>query len=508
MTYYISETPMIAVLPPSSQRDRLDTFFYHHQFSDLDDKLKKASERLITVEQASTLITDGTHQTPTYTEKEKGVLFLSSTNITEKGIDLTDCKYITHELHNNLKNCQPQLGDVLIAKSGTVGIASVFSKDLPECSVYESVAILRTKTKWIPEFVACFINSDLGTRQIKRSQKGIAIKHLHLGDLKELLLPEVSENAQKNIVSRFNILAELHTEIIITCHMLQDIEHEISLKRIDKEFSNEASLESFVPPRNQKIFLRNSNLAERFDVQANHPDYTHLIDQIKRSPTAGTLVDLVNVSEDRFDPDNYRGKEVYYLAIGDIDGISGKIISSQVGLAEEMPSQMRLLAKENDIVVGVTGASTGTDNMVVFIVRKEHENHVFSSDMKILRPKKSVNPEYIQRLLKAPFVLRQISHLMYGAAMKRISLQDLLNISIPITNENTRKQTLEKIEKIISEEQELISLLDSISKQIDQLLSQAKSNIFDLLDDSKYSAMSTKAYELKEIMIRIEESLK
>lgn len=116
MSQYISQKPMIALIPPISQKDRLDTFYYHYTFADLDNKLEVASNEMISAEDASLLITDGTHQTPAYTEKENGVLFLSSTNITKDGVDLTDCKYITIDLHQRLKKCQPKPGDVLIAK--------------------------------------------------------------------------------------------------------------------------------------------------------------------------------------------------------------------------------------------------------------------------------------------------------------------------------------------------------------------------------------------------------
>ena len=46
------------------------------------------------------LITDGTHQTPTYVEE--GYIFLSSKNVVFKNIDWENVKYIPEELHNDL----------------------------------------------------------------------------------------------------------------------------------------------------------------------------------------------------------------------------------------------------------------------------------------------------------------------------------------------------------------------------------------------------------------------
>ena len=507
MPHYISKKPMIAVIPPESQKERLDAFYYHHLFADLDQRLEAASKELTPAENAASLITDGTHQTPTYTEKENGVLFLSSTNIAEYGVDLSECKYIIPELHKRLKNCQPKPGDVLIAKSGTVGTACVFPEGLPECSVYESVAIFRPSEGWNPNYIAAFINSDLGIRQIQRSQKGIAIKHLHLGDLKELWFPKIEEEAQKTLVSRIDFVANLHKKLTSECNRLIQKEHQITRQKIDQAFADELGLDRFVTPKGRLYFLRNPDSSERLDVSANHPDYTELVDQIKECETSGSLSGLVEVSEERFNPDEHFGQEVHYIAIGDIDGITGKIIGPQKMVAEDLPSRARRLIHAGDILVGIAGASTGTENMVVFPVAQEQECWVATTGFLILRPKDGVDIHYVCALLKAPFVLRQIRALLTSPAMPTISETDLMQIVVPVSNSNSRQKTLNEISKFLKEEQQLTNQLEQISTQTQQLLSEAKSNIFDLLDDNKFSAMSVRAREIETAMTKIEEAL-
>lgn len=507
MSHYISKNPMIAVVPPESQKERLDTFYYHHLFADLDDRLEAASNELTPAEKASVLITDGTHQTPTYTEKENGVLFLSSTNIAEYGVDLSECKYIIPELHKRLKNCQPKPGDVLIAKSGTVGTACVFPEGLPECSVYESVAIFRPTEEWNPNYIAAFINSDLGIKQIQRSQKGIAIKHLHLGDLKELWFPKIDEDAQKTLVSRIDSVANLYKRLTSECNKLVQNEHKITREKIDLAFAQELSLEHFIQRKSALVFLRDFSSAERLDISANHPNYTKLVAQIKKSASSGSLYDLVDISEERFNPDQHTGQEVNYLAIGDIDGISGKIIAPQTMMAEELPSRARRLIHAGDILVGIAGASTGTENMVVFPVTHDQEGWVATTGFLVLRPKDGVDIHYVCSLLKAPFVLRQIRALLTSPAMPTISEADFMQLAVPVTDPETREKTLIEINKALEEERQLTIQLEQISEQIEQLLSDAKSNIFDLLDGDKFSAMSTRAMEIESAMDQIEEAL-
>ena len=69
------------------------------------------------LEEVCTLITDGTHQTPTYTDT--GYIFLSSKNVTSGKIDWENVKYVSKELHEELsKRVIPKKNDILLAKNG------------------------------------------------------------------------------------------------------------------------------------------------------------------------------------------------------------------------------------------------------------------------------------------------------------------------------------------------------------------------------------------------------
>lgn len=52
------------------------------------------------LEELCTVITDGTHKTPTYSEQ--GYIFLSSKNVTSGKIDWKNIKYVSEELHYEL----------------------------------------------------------------------------------------------------------------------------------------------------------------------------------------------------------------------------------------------------------------------------------------------------------------------------------------------------------------------------------------------------------------------
>ena len=162
---------------------------------------------------------------------------------------------------------------------------------------------------------------------------------------------------------------------------------------------------------------------------------------------------------------------------------------------------------EGDILLGIAGASTGTENMVVFPVISEQESWVATTGFLVLRPKDEVDIHYVCTLLKTPFVLRQIRALLTSPAMPTISENDILQLSVPATDFDSRAKVLEEIRNALSEGHHLAKKLSAISDQIKALTAKAKSNIFDLLDDDKFSAMSARAMNIEADMGKIEEAL-
>ena len=138
-------------------------------------------------------ITDGTHQTPQYTDKNNGYLFLSSKDVTSGYIDWSEVKYIPEDLHSNLyKRLAPQRNDILLAKNGTTGIAALVDTD-NVFDIYVSLALLRPKANINPLYLLAAINSDGTKQQFNAGLKGIGVPNLHLNVIREtkVLIPPI-----------------------------------------------------------------------------------------------------------------------------------------------------------------------------------------------------------------------------------------------------------------------------------------------------------------------------
>ena len=143
------------------------------------------------LDEITSIITDGTHQTPTYVDK--GYIFLSSKNVTTGKINWDDVKYIPEELHIKLnKRLEPKLNDILLAKNGTTGVAALVDR---ECifDIYVSLALIRFNSNINPVFMLYMINSDGCRHQFNSSLKGIGVPNLHLSEIRKtkVLLPPI-----------------------------------------------------------------------------------------------------------------------------------------------------------------------------------------------------------------------------------------------------------------------------------------------------------------------------
>jgi len=166
-----------------------------------------------TVSQVTTKVTDGVHKTPKYVDN--GIPFISVNNMSKNGtLSFYPCKFITLEEHQEFyKHCNPEKGDVLLSKVGTVGLTSVINTD-KEFSLFVNTALIKPLPNMIsPEFLAFILRygflSDFYNSFISGStQKLIGTTKIGL-----LPIPLASFEEQKEIVKEIERLFSVAEEV-------------------------------------------------------------------------------------------------------------------------------------------------------------------------------------------------------------------------------------------------------------------------------------------------------
>lgn len=165
-------------------------------------------------------ITDGAHHSPK--SVEKGLPMASVKDLTQFGINLESCRQISEEDFEKLVHlgCQPEGGDVLIAKDGNSALDTVCEvKKKQDVVLLSSIAILRPNLKKITSsFLRYYLDSDITRQYLKNGFiTGAAIPRVILKDFKRAKIKLPPADVQRKItavLSAYDDLIENNTRRI------------------------------------------------------------------------------------------------------------------------------------------------------------------------------------------------------------------------------------------------------------------------------------------------------
>ena len=168
-----------------------------------------------TLDEISKNITDGTHQTPTYTKI--GRIFLSAQNIKPFKFMPEDHKFVSEEEYKDIiKNRKPEKGDILIARVGAgIGEAAVINQDIDFC-FYVSLGLVQPFKYFLnTDYLTLVINSPYGVKYAKGniSSKGGSAGNFNLGRIRSFPIPLPPLAEQNRIVQKVDELMEYCNEL-------------------------------------------------------------------------------------------------------------------------------------------------------------------------------------------------------------------------------------------------------------------------------------------------------
>ncbi|MDG6112573.1 restriction endonuclease subunit S [Lactococcus formosensis] len=137
-------------------------------------------------------------------------LFLSAANVTKQGFLFKETQYITKLKSESLGSGKVILNDIILTSRGSIGHIGFYDKKtheyIPQARINSGMLILRTDKLNSPSFIAQFLKSPWGIKQIKLISFGSAQPQLTKKDIKnfKIILPKMEE--QEKIGSFFQKL--------------------------------------------------------------------------------------------------------------------------------------------------------------------------------------------------------------------------------------------------------------------------------------------------------------
>ena len=141
-----------------------------------------------------------------YCSSDEGVPMIRTTNLTTEGIKLENLKYINNTFHIAHKKSQLHFGDILIARHGHNGLASLWEYKF-DAQCLNVVVVEPDESLANRYYLTYLINSPLIQKQIKSLTGGSVQSVINTKDIADLLIPIPSLDKQKEIadfISLFN----------------------------------------------------------------------------------------------------------------------------------------------------------------------------------------------------------------------------------------------------------------------------------------------------------------
>jgi restriction endonuclease S subunit len=131
--------------------------------------------------------------------QDEGKLFIRVSSMGKFEINSGNQKYLSEKLYDELKkNFQPQVGEILLTKDATPGIAYVLKENI-EGIISGGTLRLKLKEKIEAEYLALCLNSIIRQMQAERDAGGSVIAHWKPEQIKDVVIPILPESTQQKI---------------------------------------------------------------------------------------------------------------------------------------------------------------------------------------------------------------------------------------------------------------------------------------------------------------------
>lgn len=135
-----------------------------------------------------------------YCSPEVGVPMIRTTNLTKEGIKLENLKYINNKFHVSHIKSQLNFGDILIARHGHNGLASLWEYKF-DAQCLNVVVVEPNESLADKYYLTYLINSPLIQQQIKSLTGGSVQSVVNTKDIADLLIPVPPLSKQKEIAN-------------------------------------------------------------------------------------------------------------------------------------------------------------------------------------------------------------------------------------------------------------------------------------------------------------------
>lgn len=393
---------------------------------------------------------DGTHDSPK--PVENGRLLITSKHIANRNLDISSAYLISEEDFENVnKRSQVHQWDILFSMIGTVGNVYIETSEKIDYAI-KNMGVFSCQNKEKAYWLYYYLQSPLVQAKIDALMAGAVQKFVPLGFLRDLDIPEYTENSKKVV----QVLSALDDKIALNKKM------------------------------NQKLEAMAKRLYDYWFVQYDFPDKNGLPYKttggpmtynptLKREIPAGwevkTLKECIKHINTGLNP-----RDNFVLGNGDIKYVTvknltteGNIDFSGCDLIDE--DALKKVHKRSDIAKGDVLYASICPLGRSYLINKDPIGWDINESVFSIRPNLDViSSEFLSMFLKDSAVVEKASKMATGSIFKGIRIKELENMIFAVPAKNVMESFSKQIKNLIELEHKNIEETTRLTALRDKLL--------------------------------------
>ncbi len=359
-----------------------------------------------------------TPATECYSEEPTDPVFLRAQNIGEGTLDLSDAKRLLPAAFLKDKESILEDGDIVMTIDGALlGKAAVHRAGDDACCISNHMVRIHHGTEVSPDYLAHFLNSPVGQKQIKRGITGSAIPGIRTDAIGRILVPVPSSVEQQRLVNALDLAsAQRRSKLAMAADLRTGL---------DAALLGYAGLDE--PNLPKKVFA----IKSRELVGMLNPERYRGMELEKHLPFKTTVGDVGEIVDVRCSPDREEPGELWdWVRIDDLPNQPWQVESIRTERGENINGTF-FEVKENDILIARLGPTILNAKFV--LCPKPVRRTVASSEFLVLRCSPIWQPTAVLWMLRT----RLYRNIMYlrsrgGTPSRyRLDADDLLQIPFP-----------------------------------------------------------------------------
>lgn len=405
-----------------------------------------------------------------YSLSETKYVYLTVNNIKKYEISFDEIIFLDENTGKRLEDYRLQVGDLIITRSGTVGICKIF--DINDEKIYIPsgyLIVVKLKDDVNKKFLEYYLSQEFIENFIRVHATGKVQQNISQVYIKKIPIPEIPNDIQEKIVKQIGKIEEKIEKEKQKIVPIQEIIDNVFVKyRVKNEKFRRNKFVVFntdtLSISKQKFLRCGVQYRAFWDV------HDGLLFDGKSEYPIFKLGSRMKLYKTRVLKKGILDKEYILIELEDIEQKTGKIINlsrivTEIGSDKIYFGGCDLLTTKLRPYLGYTILNIpgldliGTTELLPF---KVNTDQAF--------------PEYIKYVLLSYEYLGKSQFLMYGKEHPRIHPSDLLNIKIPFPDLDTQRKIVEEIHKQERINEEAKQKLENYRHEIEDLILQSLSS--------------------------------